>query len=306
MDLQLVLQQMCIVLIFLIIGYFCKKKEKVSDQGVKEITWILLNVCNPGLIISSVLASENRPGLQSVGIATVAILIMFAVQILLGFVMGRIIGADKKHWKGYHSLTIFGNVGFLGVPLAAAVLGNDAVLYMAIVLLIFNFLVYTLDFYLLSSDLPERKGGGFAMILNPGAISAIIAILIYLLDLRVPVLVADTLQYMANAVTFFSMFVIGTTLARFPVKRVFSDRILYRYLALRQVLYPIAFILILKLFISDPDIVGVIALALSVPPGNITVMLSELFGLDTDVPTRAVVLGTLLSVVTITVVTAFV
>ncbi len=306
MDIQVVLQQMCIVLIFLMIGYFCRKYEKVTDQGVKEITWVLLNICNPGLIISSVLASENRPPLESVGIATIAIVIMFAVQILFGNVMGRIIGAEKRHWKIYNSLTVFGNVGFLGVPLASAVLGADAVLYMAVALLIFNFLVYTYDFYILTADLPERQGGGLAMILNPGAISAVIAILIYLLNIQVPVLVEDTLEYMANAVTFFSVFVIGTTLARLPLKKVFTDRVMYRYLALRQIIYPIVFVFILKRFISDPDIVGVIALALSVPPGNISVMLSELFGLDTDVPTRAVVLGTLLSVFTIAIVTAFV
>ena len=50
---MLLLQQMCVFLIIMFLGYFLAKKGKLDEHTTDNVSWIVVNVCNPCLILEA-------------------------------------------------------------------------------------------------------------------------------------------------------------------------------------------------------------------------------------------------------------
>ena len=82
-------------------------------------------------------------------------------------------------------MTVFSNVGYMGIPLTNEILGSQAVLYVSVFILVFNLLIYTYGAMILRhgniaagfADAYRRLG---ASLVNPGVLSGIIAVALYL------------------------------------------------------------------------------------------------------------------------------
>ena len=164
-------------------------------------------------------------------------------------------------------LTVFGNVGFIGIPLASAVLGPECLIFVSIYNLFFNLLIYTFGIALLQraakrqasgcervsnnsasgvrGNVPGEQGPrggnpaagqtlvlettepGWKKMINAGTISAAVTIIIYLGDFSAPVIVSSTLNYIGQTTTLFSMLVLGVSVAQMKLRDIFCHPKLY-------------------------------------------------------------------------------
>ena len=233
----------------------------------------------------------------------------------------------------YQMLTIFGNVGFIGIPLASAVLGTQSLIFVSIYNLIFNILIYTFGISVLhraeerqmqisaskstqTPDLPRKSNlsqdatahnapSQWKKLINAGTISAAATIIFYLGDFHVPVIVSSTLTYMGQATTLLSMLVLGVSVAQMAPKDIFSHPKLYGFTLLRQILVPIGCIVLFRPLIQNPLILNTMALMLAVPAANMPLMLSKQLHVETDTISQGIILTTILSLGTIPVVSLF-
>lgn len=303
MDTTVVLGQMCIIFVFIIIGYLTKKKRMISDAGIKDMTWLIVNVCNPALILSAVMNQEDRPSMSSALVMVMISVAAYAIMILIGLIMGRLLRAPKKDWKCYNLMTVFGNTGFIGMPLAQAVLGSRSVLYLAIFALFFNLLIYTYGIAVIRRGEDASKTSfKLRSLINPGTVTSVIALLIFFTGTGVPGIVSTAFKYLSNPVTFLAVFVIGATLADMDLASVFNDPHIYLFTVLRQIVFPIVFIFFLKMLVHDSLVTASSAIAISVPVGNMPLMLARFYGEDTELLTKGIIFTTIFSVITITIV----
>lgn len=307
MSIQVVATQMCVIFIFILIGYFMASREALTPSTCKQISGLIVNVCSPSLMVTSVLSAENSVTLKSLSVVMAAIILIFVIQILLGIFMGRILHAPESQWNHYNMMTVFGNLGFIGIPVALAVLGSGCMIYAAMFNLVFNILIYTYGMIVMTS---EKEGGrekfDWKKLLNTGNLAAIIAIIVYLADIQLPVIASTALTYMANTVTFLSVLVIGASVARIPLKSIFMEGRLYLFILIRMLAFPIAVALVMNRVFDDPIVVGLSVLMVAMPPANMPLMLAETYGQDTTLLSKGIVLSTLCSVVTITITAMFV
>ncbi len=340
MSITVVLQQMVMIFILIAIGLLLYKKEMLSDITAKQISGIIVNVTNPALLICSAFQDGPKVSLPELGIALGIYLIVYGILIAAGCLIPRILRVPDMYHYSYQMLTIFGNVGFIGIPLASAVLGPESLIFVSIYNLIFNILIYTFGISLLQraearqlaaaaekatareqdSDavcaapceaVPPAKTGTEAApvttplwkkLINAGTISATATIIFYLGNFRVPVIVSSTLTYMGQATTLLSMLVLGASVAQMAPKDIFSHPKLYGFTLLRQILVPIGCILLLRPFIHNPLILNTMALMLAVPAANMPLMLSKQLQVETDTISQGIILTTILSLGTIPVV----
>jgi hypothetical protein len=213
-------------------------------------------------------------------------------------------------------LTIFGNVGFIGIPLASAVLGSESLIYVSINNLIFNVLIYTYGLAVLkkaagqqqpedAGALPEKESLAHKLV-NAGTISAVLTIVFYLGDFPVPTIISSTLSYAGRATTLLSMLVLGVSVAQMTPKDIFSHPKLYAFTLIRQILLPIGLILLLGLFVENALILNTTALMLAVPAANMPLMLSKQYHVDESTISQGIILTTIASLVTIPIVTLFI
>lgn len=307
MSIQVVATQMCVIFLFMIIGYVMARRELLLSITCKQISGLIVNVCSPALLLTSVLDESTAVSGKDVLVAAIVAVVLFIIQIIVGLFMGRLLHAPKDQWSAYNMMTVFGNLGFIGIPVALAVLGSSCMIYAAIFNLIFNILIYTYGIFITT----RGNGGEGARfqpkkLINTGNMAAVLTIIIFFGKIRVPAVAGAALQYMANAVTFLSVLVIGASVARVELKSIFTDLRIYFFVVIRMLVFPIATALVMSQLFDDSVMVGLTVLMVAMPAANMPLMLAEQYDQPTELLSKGIVLSTLCSVITITITSIFV
>ena len=311
MSILVVLQQMVIIFILIGVGMLLYRRNMLSEATSKQISGIIINVTNPALLICSAFEDGPKVSLGGLSIALAAYAAVFVILIALSFLIPYILGVPKKLHYAYQMLTIFGNVGFIGIPLASAVLGSESLIFVSIFNLLFNLLIYTLGMSMLekAASLQAAEGeisaagrhtsGRLQKLVNAGTISAAVTILCYLGDFQVPVILSSTLTYMGRATTLLSMLVLGVSVAQMAPKDIFSHPKLYVFTLLRQILVPIGCVLLMRGLIDNKLILNTMLLMVAVPAANMPLMFAKQMDMETESISQGIILTTVLSLVTV-------
>ena len=302
MDVIKVFQQMIIMFSLMGIGFFLSRKKVFSKNATADFSKMIAEVCNPVLLICKVLDKDSATTTSDLLFAGLVAVIYYVVLIGVSMILPRLIKARRSDIKFYKMLSIYGNIGFMGIPLISAVMGGTAVIYLSIFIVVFNLLVYTYGVKVIASDSENvTKQFEWKRMINSGTVAALLAIVFVLIDIKIPLLVNDTLQYIGAGTTFLSMVVIGMALAQIPFKELFSESKLYIFAGIRYLILPIVVAFCLKPVLSNQTLLGVIVLTLALPAANLPLMLAEQYEVDTKLLAKGIILTTLLSVVTVTV-----
>ncbi len=311
MSITVVLQQMVIIFILIGIGIILFRRGLLSEEGSKQISSLIINVTNPALLICSALDDGPKVSLRELGIALAAYAAVFALLIAVGFLLPILLRVPKNLHYAYQMLTVFGNVGFIGIPLASAVLGSESLIFVSIFNLLFNLLVYTLGISLLQRAAGRQTGddntipqtnhtfGRLQKLVNAGTISAAVTIIFYLGNFRVPVIISSALSYTGRATTLLSMLVLGVSVAQIAPKEIFSHPKLYLFTLLRQILVPIGCILLMRRLVDSRLILNTMLLMVAVPAANMPLMLAKQMDMETESISQGIILTTVLSLVTV-------
>lgn len=324
MSITVVVEQMMIIMILILTGLFLYRKHMLSENTSSQISGLIVNVTNPALLICSAFDDNAKVSLRELGIGMCVFLFAYIVLILSAYLIPWILRIQNNICYSYRMLTIFGNVGFIGIPLASAVLGTKSLIYVSLSNLIYNVLFYTYGLSILKKaaaeqrstkqnfkeTVPDTQHEGsdhfFRKLINAGTVSAALTICLYLSDLKVPAILSSSLTYAGRTTTFLSMLVLGVSVAKMTPKDIFSKPKLYVFILIRQILLPVGFILLLRLFIKEPLILNTCALMLAVPAGNMPLMLSKQLQVEESTISQGIILTTILSLITIPIVTFFI
>ncbi|MDE6749344.1 MAG: AEC family transporter [Lachnospiraceae bacterium] len=321
MSITVVLEQMIIIMILILTGIFLFRKKMLSEDTSRQISGLIVNVTNPALLICSAFDDTPKLSLRELGVGMCVFLLSYAILILFAYLIPLILRVPKAARYSYRMLTVFGNVGFIGIPLASAVLGSGSLIFVSMSNLIYNILVYTFGISTLKKasleQHPEEHDSGnsasntdsgslFHKLVNAGTVSAALTIIFYLSNFRIPSIISSSLTYAGRTTTFLSMLVLGVSVAQMALKDIFSQPKLYVYTIIRQILLPVGFTLTLGLFIKEQLILNTCALMLAVPAGNMPLMLSKQLNVDESTISRGIILTTILSLATIPVVALFI
>ncbi len=306
MSAWVVQKQMIIIFVMILIGAYLYKKEHLSNESSRQLSWIIVNITNPITLLCAALHEEEKVGAGEIGIALGGFAIMYAILIPAAYLIPVILRVDKSRRYAYRMLAIFGNVGFIGIPFANAVLGPQSLIFVSLCGLTFNFIMYTYGVASLKKTAMQQNPDSNAAddfsiknIVNSGTVLAVVTIIVYLADLKVPDGVNTTLTYIGNCTTFLSMTVLGVSVAQMVPKEVFTRWRLYVFVLIRQILIPILLIFVLRTFITNKLILHTIIVMSVMPAGNMPLMMAKQFGVKEDMISAGIILTTVATIITI-------
>ena len=310
MNITVVLEQMIIILFLILTGMFLFRKKMISEDTSRQISGLIINITNPALLICSAFDDTPKVSLRELGLGALVFLLAYIVLILAAYLIPLFLRVPDHARYSYHMLTVFGNVGFIGIPLASAVLGSGSLIFVSMSNLLYNILIYTYGMSVLRKAairqgtyyFKEHSESPLKKIINVGTVSALLTLIFYLADFPVPTVISSTLNYAGRSTTLLSMLVLGVSVAQMTIRDIFSNPSLYLFVVIRQIALPVVFTLVLSLFVKHPLILNTSALMLAVPSGNMPLMLSKQFGTDESTISQGIILSTLLSLVTIPIV----
>ena len=310
MDIQVIISQMAVLFILIAVGYIVGKIKMLTPDGVKTLSKIVLNISTPSMILYSVLSDTGSITGSNTAYFMFMILLLYILFFLIAIPAGRVLGRlrpDEQCVPGseqsgsangglYSFMIVFGNVGFMGFPVAHAIFGAESMFYVALVNVVFNILAYSVGIIMIS-----EKGGkvNFKVLLNATFISSLISFTIVFTGFRAPLIITDTVRIASGLNTPCAMLVIGATLAQVPAKDVFTKWRLYPVAFLKMVVVPVITWLVFKQIVTDELLLGVLVVLSGMPIAAAVAMIAVEYGGDERVASSGVFLTTLISSVTI-------
>lgn len=300
---MLLLQQMIIMFLLMSVGFVGSKIGMITEETSKRLSAIVVNIANPAMILVSGISDERMEGRELLSL-TVVILAIYAVLLLLAYLLPVLLRVDPKSRGIYQAMTVFSNIGFMGYPIIAALYGSSAVLYGALYSIPFNILIYTFGVSALrkKENGAEKKKLSLKEVLNIGVITSVISLILYLWQIRVPGFLTDTLSYLGNLTAPLSMMVIGASMTSISLRELFTDVRLLLFSLIKLLLIPVFGMLLIRQVVTNEVICGVFMIMLATPAGSMTAMLAQEYDGDYETASRGVTLTTLLSVITMPVV----
>ena len=291
--------QVLILFIFMGFGFVGEKKKLISGEGSKVISDIILYFVTPCLIINSLNIKFDSDKLSGLLICLVAFFVIQIASVLLVCLLFR---KDHISTRVLRFAVVFSNVGYMGLPLQKAVLGDEGVFYGSVCVAAFNVFVWTYGIICMSGD--KKQLSVKKLILNPGIIAVTIGIVLFLFSLKLPSPISSAIGSMASLNTPLAMMVIGFNLARSNLLSALKDKRVYLVSFLRLVLVPLVSLLALwALGLRGTLLVSVI-IATSAPVAAATTVFSVKYGADTELSVKLVAFTTLLSIFTMSAIVA--
>lgn len=306
MSASIVITQMVILFILIFAGYLMTKLKMVDMTGSRQLSAIVSNITNPALIISGAFTQDGTITNHDILIVSIVSLVLFFIWFLVGKGMGYVLRVPKHDRDYYVLMTMFGNSGFIGLPIIIALLGSQYAIYVAVYNLFFNLIIYTYGVYLLSKHGDGGKKSSWKSCINTGTISAILTMVIFCCKIQVPTIVEESIRYMGNATTFLALFIVGISLAQASLKEIFKDVRLYPFILIRQLILPIIVALVLKYILPDVNMRAVMVVLSAVPVGNLAFMLARARNQEAEVLSKGIILTTICSIITIPIVCMFI
>ncbi|HPF87737.1 MAG TPA: AEC family transporter [Candidatus Limiplasma sp.] len=302
---MLIVEKMLVLLILMLVGLLLVKVRIIDERTGQKLSAIVLYVANPAVIISASQTERNIPD-RDLLTAVLITVIIYAVLLLAAVILPKLMKLKPKQANAYAMMTVFSNIGYMGIPLVSEIVGDEAMLYVSVFILLYNVLIYTYGIMILQrgADPVSQKGLSLKEFLNPGVVSSVIAVMFYLLRIRLPEIITSSLGYLSDLNAPLGMIVIGVALANVDFRSFFTDYKLLIFSAVKLLILPILCGFALKHFIGAGDLLGVCIIMLSTPVGSMTVMMAQQYGGEYTLLSKGVTLTTLLCIATIPIVFA--
>lgn len=296
-------QQMLMLFAMIAAGYAAFRAGVFDSTGQHQISKIIVNVLNPCLILSAI-AGDRAPGAMQLSFQNFMASSVFYIYFIIAsfiyyFIKRKLVKKEKPELRLEQLMIILSNLGFFGIPVVKALFGDEYVIYLIFYMLLFNIVAYTLGIYL---ALPHGSGSpkfSPKQIINTGTVMSIIAILLYIAEVPINETVGNFFTYMGNACIPLSMLLIGGSFAQLDLKEVFSDKDIYIFILLRNILIPALGILLFRMLPFEPVIINICCLCASMPIAALSGMISEQYAHKGNFANKMVAMSTVLSVVTV-------
>jgi predicted permease len=288
---------MGVITILVGIGIFLYKRGVVDDHTSQRMSTIVMDVCNPALILASLLSGNVTATHHDLIVAIVLGASFYIGLVILGFIFPKLIrgGEDSRF---YNMMTVYTNVGFIGIPVARAILPENAILYVIICNVMYSLLFYTHGIIVMSNG---KEKLSLKKILSPGTIMAVVSLVIFWFNIYLPPIIANSISYLGNATVFLSMTLPGVGIARSNITSGIKNPRIWIYIIVRMIAVPVALFFALKMAgFSSITIMGLCLMA-AMPIGNLPLIQCEKMGEDTELLSGAIAISTLSSIATITV-----
>lgn len=229
-----------LILFMIMAGGFALVKSKVlkGDDG-KIVSKVIIYLITPCVIINSFqvdLTPENTSGfLLSLFAAFALHILTFAVVFILGKIF-RFSPIEK-------TAIIYSNCGNLVIPLISTILGQKWVMFGSVYMCVQQFFVWSHGQSVIEG---EKKINIRKVIKNVNVISVFIGFILFLTNIRFPVIVDDALYKISSMIGPLSMVMIGMIMAEVNFKEVFTNKRVYFTTFFKMIVIPLVMTLIVK------------------------------------------------------------
>jgi len=299
-------------LFLIIFGSAFVGRKHLESNWTEVLNSFALNVGLPALIFISIAEVSFEGQFYIVLANSLFILISF----LIVYVLGKVVRIKEKTIKTIFICLAFGNIAYLGIPVLTQIYGQKILPNASLIIGVHLFWLFTIGLGYLDYSLAKRQSwfGKFLykkskqdiikhisldLIKNPLLIAIFFGILVAIMDIRIPKIISSAIDMLAASVTPVVLVVIGLFIGRSQIGRLKEWLPVLAFTIVTLFILPGGFYLALKIFSSNPDKYIPTMIMTAMPLAITPFALADKFGLDKKFIARAIVLSTIISIISI-------
>ena len=235
---------MVTLFIIVILGYVLCKLGYMGDKFDQKLSTIVIDITCPSLILSSVMGDTLPDRTLILPLLGVSIL-TYIILLAFGFFVPRFIAKDHDAQGMIGFTLMFANVGFIGYPIVASIFGPHAIFYAALLNMPNTFFIFTAGVMLVKGEY-SIKSLNPKVLFSPAMIAAFVAALIVAFGIRTPDIIARPVTMVGNITVPAALMIIGSSMARLPLKDIIGSRKVYVASLLRLAVVPVSVYFLFK------------------------------------------------------------
>ena len=287
------------------IGFACGKIKQIPDTALAWMNFFIVYVALPALFyrILAQTPLEKLSQIDFIFATTLATFWTFGISFAIGMALrhGNIAESTIAGLAGG-----YGNIGYMGPGLALATLGQPAAVPVALIFCFDNIILFTMVPFLMALAKPRSMSVpaiGLEVIKrvagHPLIIASALGVLSAAVHFQPPIALDRLMQFLQNAAAPCALFALGVTVALRPLKKIPWE--VPPLAAVKLALHPVLVFLLLSLFGPFDQIwVDTAVLMAALPPALNVFVFARQYDAWIEQASSAVLVGTLVSVVTLT------
>jgi predicted permease len=302
----IIIRQIGILATIVVIGLIACR-ARVIAAGTKDfLAKLIFYVTLPSMLLTSFSAIEVSPRLLANSLQALLLAVMIMLFMLFaGWLASLIYGIRGGHASIFRLHSMLGNIIYLGLPVISAQFGQEGLLYGSIFVLVSNIMMWTIGVAIITPGKSFSLKTGLKKILNINTIAIITGFLLFLLQIKLPKFMLDSVGALGKTNTYLSMIFIATVIYFADGKKMIRNRDAYLLSFNRLLLVPYIllglFILFSHLFpgVLQKEVVSVMLMQAAMPCMVNVVIMVNILGEDDGTATANVFISTVLSVITL-------
>ena len=280
-------------------GFLLVKFKAVNPDSIPAVAKIILYCSQPFLMISIFDdASFSGSDLVNIGVVFAVAFAFYIVFTLTLPLIFKFIKNDKTR-RSLAFGSIYGNVGFMGIPVVKALLpGNTtALVYVAFIMLVFNICAYVLGVWAITED--KKNISPVKIFLNPVMLGVYVGATLFFTGVKLPPFLASATQSLGSFCIPVSMVMLGMRFATVKFSEIVKNWYCHIAMLLKLLIFPLLIYAVLLPFNVDPMVKLTLVITFAMPTASIALMFSEAYDQDGKSVSQLMVEASILSAVTV-------
>ncbi len=275
-------------------------------EGLAWMNFFIIYVALPAMFYRLLAQTpvEQFANIAFIAVSIFATLTVFAAIFILA---GLRNGGDVPQSTIQGFAAAYGNIGYMGAPLALTALGPAAGVPVALIFCFENAMHFILAPFLMAlsgeTDKPPltlAREVLFKIFTHPFIVATIIGVLAAIFQVRLPNSIEKLVEVLSAAAAPCALFAMGVTAALRPLKRVPLE--LSYIVPAKLILHPLLVYVLMVIFVPDIDRVWLHAAVIlaALPTATNVFVIAQQYGVWQERASSAVVISTLSATVTVT------
>ena len=243
MDIAVLFSNLVGLFLLIGVGFFAVRMNVLPIQAAKPMSALLMKITVPATVVSSMLRPFD-PAFLRLGLSILAVgTVLFALFAALSLGLAPLCRVPRGRRGMWCCCATFCNNGFMGFPVALAVLGEEGLALTVILAIPFNLMAYSIGARMVCMD---ADGAGAApavswkrALFSTINLATLVGTVLYITQLPVPEAVQTPLRHLSNVTTPLSMIITGMNLSQGSLADVVRDRDAFTASAMRLLLFPL-------------------------------------------------------------------
>lgn len=291
-----VVNQVLLFGILMLIGYVMASAKVLTNDVLNGLAKLIVKLLLPCFVFYLIV--NNAVTVQQLlahGKFALALLLIFTVLCLLGYVMAGASGLRRSGQDMFAVTNMFCNIGFMGILLIEAMFpGNPQVsVYLLLYTLLDQLLLWSVGLFLCTRNAKHKNGNGaLRNLLNPMVISIGLALVLLYFEIPLPTPLVSAIQGLGECSRYLALLYLGALLATMPILSMLTRPYVYFLIVLKMTILPVVVYFVSGLFF-DHTVQMVLAAIVSLPPLVENTMMARTYGGDERLATECSFMGLL-------------